>query len=83
MPRIDRTSTPIVLSSPAQDIGLMEISQRVAPLLRKSKLRHSRTLPIPCLDRRRFFRASGGQREVYKKLPITGAAFSSPVGINP
>jgi hypothetical protein len=27
-------------TSPAQDIGLMEISQRVAPLLRKFNLRH-------------------------------------------
>jgi hypothetical protein len=56
----------------------MEISQRV---------RHfcASTLPIPCLDRRRFFRGSGGGggKGVYKELPITGAAFSSLVGINP
>jgi len=59
-----------------------------APLLRKFNLRHQRTLPIPCLDRRRFFfeaagRGGGGGKGVYKKPPITGAAFSSLVGINP
>jgi hypothetical protein len=75
-------------TSPTQDIGLMEISQRVrhfcASLICATSA-PSRSLASTAAA---FFEATrgrggGGGKGVYKKLPITGAAFSSLVGINP